>query len=162
MMTRRSTLKRLSEIVSQRFFRLLRRENGSALLELAVAFPILLLLAVGVADFARIYYTGVTVANAAEAGAFYGVVYQGDLDSMTVAAQRDAGNVTLDSIAVGQYCRCPTTGVVGCASGPCPDGYGVPQIFDSVSVKKTVTMMIRYVGLPSTVTLWRSSVMREK
>ena len=138
-------------------------ERGNAMVELAVAIPILLLLAMGVADYARIYYTGITVANAAEAGAHYGVARGGNVDSMTMAAQLDAGSLTLDSVTAGQTCRCPGTGVVSCASGNClPSTYGVPQIYDSVRVRKDVALLIRYLGLPSSVTVTRTAILREK
>jgi Flp pilus assembly protein TadG len=138
-------------------------ENGSAMAELVIAIPILLLLAMGVADYARIYYAGITVANAAEAGVHYGVARTGTsvVDSMIMAARLDAGSMTLDSVAAGQTCRCPGTGVVSCGLGTCGT-YGVPQIYDSVWVQKNVALVIRYLGLPSSVTVTRSAVLREK
>jgi Flp pilus assembly protein TadG len=143
--------------------RFLKAEHGGALLELAVAVPIMLLLAVGAADYARVYYSGVTVANAAFAGAFYGVTtMNGSVpDSMIWAAQQEAAPVTLDSVSAGQFCRCPSTGLVSCTLGTCTDGYGVPQTYDSVWVKKNVPMMIRYLGLPSTVSVGRKAIVRE-
>ena len=153
----------VSHVLVRRYISLLHRsETGGALIELSVAIPFLLLLVIGIADFARVYYTSVTVVNAAEAGAHYGVAWGGDVDSMKMAAQLDAGSVTLDSVTAGQFCRCPTTGVVSCSSGPCPGGYGVPQIFDSVRVRKDVSMLIRYLGLPTSVTVARTAILREK
>ena len=140
--------------------RLLRTENGGAMIELAVAVPIILLLAVGVGDYARLYYAGITVANAAEAGVHYGVAYNGNVDSMTAATQRDAGTLTLDSISAGQFCRCPDAGVVSCTTASC-GAYGVPQVFDSVRVREDVPMIIRYLGLPATVTVTRTAVLRQ-
>ncbi|HUQ19752.1 MAG TPA: TadE/TadG family type IV pilus assembly protein, partial [Gemmatimonadaceae bacterium] len=52
--------------------RIVRREEGTALLELAVAIPILLLLVIGVVDYARLYTTSITVANATMAAGQYG------------------------------------------------------------------------------------------
>src|SRR5690349_7549015 len=46
--------------------------SGSALLELAVAIPILLLFTMGVVDYARVYFASIAVANATMAGAQYG------------------------------------------------------------------------------------------
>ena len=148
--------------MKRQFLSLLRQTKGGALVELAVVFPVLLLFVIGVADYARVYYAGITVANAAEAGAHYGVWYSGNVDSMAMAAQLDAGNVTLTAVTAGQFCRCPSTGVVACDSGPCPDGYGVPQIYDSVWVRKDVAMLIPYPGLPSTITVTRKAILREK
>jgi Flp pilus assembly protein TadG len=51
----------------------LRQEHGNALVELAVAIPILILIAVGVADYSRLYFTEITVANAARSGADWGI-----------------------------------------------------------------------------------------
>src|SRR5689334_15801886 len=45
------------------------QRTGTALLELAVAIPVLLLFTMGVVDFARVYFASITVANAAMAGA---------------------------------------------------------------------------------------------
>lgn len=140
---------------------LARRDRGGAILELAVGLPFLLLLAVGVADYARLYYTGIAVANAAQAGVYSGVSYEGDTDSMTLSAQRDGGSLAFDAITAGKFCRCPDTGVVNCATSTCGT-YGVPQIFDSVGVRKNVAMLIRYVGLPTTVTVTRTAILRQR
>src|SRR5512132_1901219 len=87
--------------------RLLRREHGGAMLELAVAFPIIILMAIAVGDYARVYYTGITVANAARAGAEKEYPTHGNPDSMNVYAQIDAGTLTLDTVTSGRFCRCP-------------------------------------------------------
>ena len=51
--------------------RLLRREEGSSTIELAVVFPILLLLFVGTAELGRLFYTYTTLAKATKVGARY-------------------------------------------------------------------------------------------
>ena len=140
-------------------FRLLRGDNGGALLELAVAFPIIVLMVVGVADYARVYYTGITVANAARAGAEKGYPTHGDTDSMKLYAQIDAGTLTLDTVTAGRFCRCPDGTVPDCVSGSC-GAYGVPMAYDSVRVVKYVSMLIGYVGLPATVKVVRTSILR--
>jgi hypothetical protein len=147
----------------RRLSRFRNSQHGGAMLELAVAFPILLLVTMAVADYARVYYTGITVANAAIAGAHYGVATNKGIkvDSMKMAAQLDAGSVTLDSVAAGQFCSCPGTGIVACVGTDC-GAYGLPQVYDSVWVKKDVALYIRYVGLPSTVTVTRTAILREK
>lgn len=50
---------------------LLRRDTGSAIIELAVVFPILLLLFVGTAEVGRLFYTYTTLAKATKLGARY-------------------------------------------------------------------------------------------
>ena len=51
--------------------KLARREKGSAVVELAIVFPILLLLFVGAAELGRLFYTYTTLAKATKAGARY-------------------------------------------------------------------------------------------
>lgn len=51
-----------------------RDESGQSILEMAFAFPILLLLLVAVIDFARIIDAGIVLTNAAREGARYGSV----------------------------------------------------------------------------------------
>ena len=51
--------------------RFLKRENGSSIVELAIIFPILLLLFAGVAELGRLFYTYTTLAKATKVGARY-------------------------------------------------------------------------------------------
>ena len=145
--------------IAARFHVLPGREEGGAILELAVAIPILLLLAVGAADFARFYAAGIAVANAARTGAQFGAHTAGDTTVMRIAAQTDAGLVTLDTVTAVRVCRCPGAGVVNCSTGDCGT-YGVPQAYDSVRVRKEVDFFIPYPGLPDSVILIKSVVFR--
>jgi hypothetical protein len=53
------------------FGRLMTGERGSAVVELAIVFPILLLLFVGTAEIGRLFYTYTTLAKATKVGARY-------------------------------------------------------------------------------------------
>lgn len=53
------------------FGNLQRRDTGSAIIELAIVFPILLLLFVGTAEVGRLFYTYTTLAKATKLGARY-------------------------------------------------------------------------------------------
>ena len=134
------------------------------MIELAVSIPIVLLLVVGVADLARVYYTSITVANAARAGASFGADTAATTAQMDTAAQTDAGSFTLDTITAGRYCVCPGsgagTGVVPCSTATCPLGYGVPQAYDTVRVRKDVTLIVHYLGLPASFPIIRTVVLR--
>src|SRR5688572_27017420 len=46
--------------------------SGSAIVELAVVGPLLVLMVLGVADFGRVLYTSIILSHAARAGAQYG------------------------------------------------------------------------------------------
>jgi len=51
--------------------RLFEREDGSSIVELAIVFPILLLLFIGIAELGRLFYTYTTLAKATKVGARY-------------------------------------------------------------------------------------------
>jgi len=147
--------------VWRKISRLARRENGGAILELAVGLPFIMFLVIGVAEYGRLYYMGMAVASAAQAGVHYGVAYDGNVDSMIISTQRDAAGTVFDSITAGQFCRCPDAGVVDCSTTTCGT-YGPPQVFDSVRVRRDVAMLIRYVGLPASVTVARTAILRQR
>jgi hypothetical protein len=144
----------------QRFSRLRAGEAGSAIVELAVAIPILLLLAIGVGEYARLYFTQITVANAARSGAEYGVKTNGNVDSMTYGARIEAGKDSVGMvITAGTFCNCPDGNAADCVTGDC-GSYGVPRAFDSVAVKKVVRFLFHYPGFPDSVVIQRTSILR--
>ena len=57
--------------LKERLTRLGRREDGSSIIELAIMFPILLILFVGTAELGRLFYTYTTLAKATYVGARY-------------------------------------------------------------------------------------------
>ena len=61
-------------------------EEGSALIELAFALPLLTSMLLGAAEFARLAYASIEVTNAAHAAALYA--------SSSVAASSDTGGIT--------------------------------------------------------------------
>jgi TadE-like protein len=60
---------RVHKNFARRVKRLLRREHGSQMVELAIALPILLMLLGAAAEFGRFFYTYATLTNAVRAGA---------------------------------------------------------------------------------------------
>jgi Flp pilus assembly protein TadG len=70
-----------------------RKEHGQALVETAVAFPLLLAILLGTAEIARMTYVATTVSNAALAGVQYAAMSGGQLNQRLIqeAAQDDAG-----------------------------------------------------------------------
>src|SRR6266511_2944482 len=57
--------------LKSRMSRTVRREDGSSMIELAIVFPILLILFVGTAELGRLFYTYTTLAKATRVGARY-------------------------------------------------------------------------------------------
>ncbi len=138
-------------------------ERGSALVEVAVTLPVLLLLLVGVIDIGRGYYFALEVSDAAEAGALYGSLNTSDTAGMRSAATLDApdlpGGLTTNTASSG--CECPDgSGIVsGCASPPgaCSTTY---VRYVQVNTAYTYHPMLPYPGIPATYSLTGLAVLR--
>lgn len=109
----------------QRLFQALRCGNGGALVETAVALPLLSLLLLGASEFALVDYEAIEVTNAARAGAQYGAQgsrYTNDTTGIQNAARADAPNITLGTTTASTSLVCsdgttPIGSPLMCASG---------------------------------------------
>src|SRR5688572_19689468 len=107
------------------------KDAGSAAVEMAVVLPFLLLLIIGVADYARLFVTGIAVANAAKAGAQFGAqstTTSGDTAAMNQAARQDGLEVGSITATSARVCRCSDGSVVNCVTGSC-GSYGAPRVY---------------------------------
>src|SRR5580698_5572215 len=71
-------------------------DDGSALIELAVMTPVLILLAFGTGDFGRLMYDAIVVSHAARAGAAYAATTNANAENsngISQAAQSEAQNL---------------------------------------------------------------------
>ena len=139
-----------------------RSEKGSAMVELAVVLPVLILIAIGVMDYGRVYFTSVAVANAARAGAEWGASEPGNQTQFTKMedfAKLDGAEAAPITVTASRVCRCGGTTVL--CSATC-GGYGVPRVFIQVTASKVVTMLLNYPGLPPTVTVSRTATFRSQ
>ncbi|GAC1521569.1 MAG: hypothetical protein NVS2B3_17740 [Vulcanimicrobiaceae bacterium] len=149
--------------------RLVRADDGSSIVELALIAPLLLLLAVGTIEIGTYAYDSIEVANAARAAVQYGA--QGstssvpatylDTPGIIAAAKADAKQVTLTKPTAGdvttyftcdgapgtQYAVTPT-----CAAGDRVDTYL------RVVAAGNFTPFLTYPGLPSPLTITRAAV----
>lgn len=157
-------MKRFRFLVFFRHFaRFRERESATALIEFAIVVPVLTLLAIGMADYGRVYFTAIKVANAATAGAQYGsqdTGFSGNTAGIVQAARDDAEDQTL-TVSSNMSCRCSSTGgVVACTSvcGTYTDGFA--QSYVQVTATKTVSLLIHYPGLPQTVEVSRTAIFR--
>jgi Flp pilus assembly protein TadG len=135
---------------------------GGAAVELAIVLPVLVLLAIGVSDVGRVFFAGITVANAARAGAQYGSLdtdHSGDTTQINLAATQDAISAGAVTVSSRKFCRCDG-GEVDCANGlDCP-GYGAYRVYIEVTVSKDVDLIFSWPGLPDAVTLTRTATFR--
>ena len=139
-----------------------RKRRGSVGVELALTAPLLLLMLIGAADFARVFYHAVTLANAAGTGAFYGAqnnIYSGEFAQMQQAAQTDAKDLGTITAVAGRYCDCPSGTKVDCVTGTCA-GYGPPRVYVSTKTKESFTPLVGWTGIPNPVTAGRTAYVR--
>jgi Flp pilus assembly protein TadG len=138
-----------------------RSERGTALIELTIILPLLVLFIIGAVEFGRVYYAAITVANAARAGAQFGTQenQSANFAGMTQAAQAEAADLGAIESYPSNFCRCPDGSAIACTGATCP-GYGTPQVFVKDSVIKSITFLFKYPGLPQTVTVRRTATFR--
>ena len=91
-------------------------EEGSALIELALSLPLLSIILLGAAEFARLAYASIEVANAAHAGAMYAsysLAASADSGGISNAATADSGNMVggnaVSVTSVTTACTCANT-----------------------------------------------------
>ena len=138
-----------------------RRDTGSSLVELALTIPFFLLLLSGVIDFGRAFYMSMEIAGAAQAGASYGSQHPSDLAGIQSAAQQDAPDVTGLTVNTPLYgCECSdgTKYVANCSTKPTCTNNVVYRV--SITAATTYHPLIPWPGVPSTINISRTAVMR--
>jgi Flp pilus assembly protein TadG len=141
-----SSIPRLSRIASG--------ERGQALIETALALPLLFVVLVGVAEFAMASYAAIEVSNAALAGVQYGAQNPAtatDTAGIQTAAANDAGNLTLGPTTVSHSCICSNGGASTCQPTDC-SGSNIETIL-TVQTQMDFIPGFRYLGLPTAFTL---------
>jgi Flp pilus assembly protein TadG len=154
-----------------------RKGSGQAMVELAIALPVLLLLAVGVIEMGRYMYIGILVGNAARAGAAYGARNLSNCCETTTptgiqrAADNDyqsngqsVGGLTVSSVVT---CGCDSGGTIASdttgncfPSTPpsCPSGNWVVTVH--VTASGSFSALLKYPGIPSPLAISRTASMR--
>jgi Flp pilus assembly protein TadG len=142
----------------------LEEDRGQALVELAFTLPLFFVLIIGAAEFGRLAYAAIEVANAARAGAAYGAqthITASNTAAIVLAATQDAPNLTGVVATSSVSCVCSTGGTVICtnALATCSSP---ARIIEYVRVNTTATVgpLFNYPGLPHTFTLKGQSIMR--
>lgn len=145
-----------------------RFESGSSLVEFAIALPILAFLLIGIIEIGRFAYFSILAANAARSGAQYGaqdLTTAYDDAGIENAAIQDGQNLPNwtdpgGGITVQQLCV-----VNGAAPQPCAtSGTTAPPqntiYYVKVQVTGVFTSLLNYPGIPNSVPISGSSMMR--
>jgi Flp pilus assembly protein TadG len=134
------------------------------MVEFALVAPVLLFLLVGLVDVGRYTYDGILAASAARAGVQYGtqnVSTAADVAGIKNAALQDALNMPNLSIANGivvqHLCSVSGAAPVACVAGSSGTG---TVYYVKVQVTGTFSSLVNYVGIPSTVPVSGSAIMR--
>lgn len=136
-------------------------QKGSGLIELALLFVLLLMLFLGVIDFALVTQQAMVVNEAAYAGAQYGAMSGNSTNyaTMQTIATNSAKGIAGFTATATKWCACsPGGAAVSCAS-TCPS-YGTPIAYVQVITTATASMLFRYTGIPVTVPLRGVCVLR--
>ncbi len=139
-----------------------RAAAGVATVEMAFLTPLLLLMVLGICDFGRVYYTAITLAHAARAGAAYGSqsnASASDIAGMEQAAREEAQDLDGISVTAERFCECPDAGTVDCVTGICVAGVA-PELYVKVTASKTFKTLVSYPGIPDTLQMSRVAIVR--
>jgi Flp pilus assembly protein TadG len=145
--------------------------RGAALVELAVALPLLVLVIVGTIDFGRVFYMAMVLQNAARAGAQYGANSSGaasDVPGMQNAAKTSAAfNIGTISAFASESCMCANDNGALSATSPandCSNACTGNHLVISVTVTaaSTFTLISGYPipGIPRSFSVSRDATMR--
>lgn len=139
-------------------------QRGGAVLETALALPLLILMVIGTADFARVFYAAIVVEGAARAGVQYGTVSvgkAGESSGVIEAGQSDASGQGLTGLVVTSrtFCGCNSGNAeVSCSKGTCSTG--VPSGYVEAKATYTFKPAIGWPGVPGNVVIGTSAKMR--
>lgn len=149
-----------------------RRERGSALVELALGLPLLLLVLFGAADFARVFFSAMQLSNAARAGAQYGsasIVNSALTGPGQAIETTTTGAVNLTGITAtaARTCACASddgaTFNASACSATCAGGQHL-AVFVTVTAQLTGANAFKTIspfpGIPGSISLSRSATLR--
>jgi Flp pilus assembly protein TadG len=134
---------------------------------MAIAAPVLLLLALGILEFGRVWYLENELAGAAQAGAIYGSQNPTDTTGMKTVAANNASDVSSAVDVTGFTtsatwgCECSTaqgTGSVNCAATPSCTYNVVDYVI--VTVSATYKPIFAWPGSPQSIALSQTVRMR--
>ncbi len=146
-----------------------RWRRGQSIVEFAVAAPLLALMLVSTADFARVFYFSIALDNAARAGAQYGsqtVIAAANTTGIQNAATTDGSNIpSLSALASQCTCESPSGSVTACTAAPfsMPSSYCTTNssaTFVQVITSATFTTIVHYPGLPNSFPMTGKAIMQ--
>ena len=130
--------------------RVITSETGSALAELAIVVPMLLLLLIGLMEVGRFGSYAILAGNAARAGVQYGaqnMVTAADNAGMQSRALADAQSMPGLTAAASHSCRCADGSASTCLPTDCSGSHRI--VFVQVTTSGTVPSVLHSAYLPA-------------
>ncbi len=123
---------------------------GSAIVEMIVVAPLLLILLIGLIEVGRIGDYAIRVGNAARAGVQFGAQNEataGDTQGMQNAANADAQYAGITSVAGPTFCQCADGTPSACQQGDCATSHRLQWV--TVTASGTYTTSLNSSFLPA-------------
>jgi len=144
--------------------RALYSEAGSAAAEFALALPVVILIAVGIFDYADAVNINTKLYSAARAGIQYGVYHPSDTAGIRAAATAATNDSSMTVGTPSAVCKCisTSTGAIGSAvscTSACAAGSTLGH-FLTLSTSQSYTPLISYEGLGAELTMSGSAQMQ--
>ncbi len=128
-----------------------RREEGSALIELSLILPVLLLMLLGVLDYGLVFQQYMTLNDSVRATAYYATMYgdAADTGTMVTLATQFAATVPNYNATATVVCSCtPGGAIVDCTSAYCSGTIAAPRQYTQITATATLPLLFRITGLP--------------
>ena len=125
-------------------------DSGSALAEIVIVLPLLVLLLIGLIEVGRFGNYTIAVGNAARAGVQYGAqntVTADDNAGMQNSAAADAQNVPNFHATASHYCECADGSASTCLATDCAASHRI--IYVQVVTDASVSSITNYAFLPA-------------
>lgn len=154
-------------VVSHRRFR---AESGQSLLEVALLMPLLSLIFLGIVDMGRYAYQAIALGNAARAAVAYGaqspIAASDPSGGIEAAACNDYAGTSscslTSSLTKAYVCQCDNAGTMSsitCGTGTCTTT-DQEVVSLSVTVTSTFSSLFTFPGIPSSLTITKTAIMR--
>jgi Flp pilus assembly protein TadG len=145
--------------------RFTRATSGATAVEVALVLPVLMMLALGMADFSLWIWNKMRVANAARAGAEAAAVYGYDTAKISSAITSATGMAGVSATpAATEWCGCPSAsfGVVTATCGSTCASLQKAGTYVRANAQASYSLVFPWPGITSPVALNASAIVRIK
>lgn len=143
-----------------RWPRVLQREDGNAMVELAVVAPFLILMMLGSFEIGRYLDYSIKLGNAARAGVQYGslnIAAASNFTAMENAATNDSNGITFTPKA-SNFCTCADGTASTCQPTDCASSHIVEYV--KLVATGSITSVFNAPGIPASANVKATAIMR--